>query len=87
MATHRHERWQLRIKPGGGVYCAACGEDVSLAYEPQLRANLSEDEQRAWLNEKAAVAILCAWFAGRRDPIAEMVYKHGPVTGASFVAG
>lgn len=27
--AHEHESWQIRRKPGGGRYCAACGETTS----------------------------------------------------------
>lgn len=26
---HQHERWQLQESAKGGMYCAACGEDVN----------------------------------------------------------
>jgi hypothetical protein len=29
-APHQHEKWQLQESAKGGMYCAACGEDVQL---------------------------------------------------------
>ena len=35
MSRHEHEAWQIRESATGGMYCAACGQDVPTESEAQ----------------------------------------------------